>query len=89
MPRSINEGGELGYSLSHVHGAAFDNPDLIVACVDGEATEGNSRSHQVPAADMTPRSVRSHYGRDLGYLGTRRRAPPGRRDTAERVSRGR
>ena len=32
-PGSINEGGELGYSLSHAYGAAFDNPDLIVACV--------------------------------------------------------
>jgi hypothetical protein len=38
-PGSIHEGGELGYSLSHAYGAAFDNPDLIVACVvgDGEA----------------------------------------------------
>jgi hypothetical protein len=31
--RSIHEGGELGYSLSHAFGAAFDNPELIVACV--------------------------------------------------------
>ena len=39
LPGSINEGGELGYSLAHSFGAAFDNPDLIVACVigDGEA----------------------------------------------------
>ncbi len=39
VPGSINEGGELGYSLVHAFGAAFDNPDLIVACVigDGEA----------------------------------------------------
>jgi xylulose-5-phosphate/fructose-6-phosphate phosphoketolase len=39
VPGSINEGGELGYSLAHAFGAAFDNPDLIVACVigDGEA----------------------------------------------------
>ncbi len=38
-PGSIHEGGELGYSLSHAFGAAFDNPDLVVACVvgDGEA----------------------------------------------------
>ena len=38
-PGSIHEGGELGYSLAHAYGAAFDNPDLIVACVigDGEA----------------------------------------------------
>src|SRR5664279_3255808 len=41
-PGSIHEGGELGYSLSHSFGAAFDNPDLIVACVigDGEAETG-------------------------------------------------
>ena len=41
-PGSINEGGELGYSLSHAYGAAFDNPDLIVCCVigDGEAETG-------------------------------------------------
>src|SRR6202041_1711297 len=38
-PGSIHEGGELGYSLSHAFGAAFDNPELIVACIigDGEA----------------------------------------------------
>lgn len=41
-PGSINEGGELGYALSHAYGAAFDNPDLVVACVigDGEAETG-------------------------------------------------
>ena len=41
-PGSINEGGELGYSLAHAYGAAFDNPDLLVACVmgDGEAETG-------------------------------------------------
>jgi xylulose-5-phosphate/fructose-6-phosphate phosphoketolase len=41
-PGSIHEGGELGYSVSHAYGAAFDNPDLIVACVvgDGEAETG-------------------------------------------------
>ncbi|PBB95894.1 phosphoketolase family protein [Mesorhizobium sp. WSM3862] len=42
VPGSIHEGGELGYALSHAFGAAFDNPDLIVACVvgDGEAETG-------------------------------------------------
>lgn len=42
IPGSINEGGELGYSLSHAFGAVFDNPDLIAACVvgDGEAETG-------------------------------------------------
>lgn len=41
-PGSINEGGELGYSLVHAYGAVFDNPDLLVACVvgDGEAETG-------------------------------------------------
>ena len=42
VPGSINEGGELGYSLAHAYGAAFDNPNLLVACVvgDGEAETG-------------------------------------------------
>src|SRR6266853_924238 len=41
-PGSIHEGGELGYSIAHAYGAAFDNPDLIVCCVvgDGEAESG-------------------------------------------------
>ncbi len=41
-PGSMHEGGELGYALSHAYGAAFDNPDLVVACVigDGEAETG-------------------------------------------------
>lgn len=42
IPGSIHEGGELGYSLAHAYGAAFDNPDLLVACIvgDGEAETG-------------------------------------------------
>ena len=42
IPGSIHEGGELGYAVSHAYGAAFDNPDLILACVvgDGEAETG-------------------------------------------------
>lgn len=42
IPGSIHEGGELGYSLAHAYGAAFDNPDLIVTCIvgDGEAETG-------------------------------------------------
>ncbi|WP_031166133.1 phosphoketolase [Streptosporangium roseum] len=42
VPGSIHEGGELGYSLAHAYGAAFDNPHLVVACVigDGEAETG-------------------------------------------------
>ncbi|MCC6983983.1 MAG: phosphoketolase family protein [Bauldia sp.] len=58
-PGSINEGGELGYALSHAYGAAFDNPGLIVACVvgDGEAETGplaaawHSNKFLNPAAD--------------------------------------
>ena len=58
-PGSIHEGGELGYALSHAYGAAFDNPDLLVACVigDGEAETGplatawHSNKFLNPAAD--------------------------------------
>ncbi len=58
-PGSIHEGGELGYSLAHAYGAAFDNPDLIVACVigDGEAetaalaTSWQSNNFLNPARD--------------------------------------
>ncbi|MFF1612380.1 phosphoketolase [Amycolatopsis sp. NPDC058278] len=51
-PGSIHEGGELGYSLAHAAGAAFDHPDLIVACVvgDGEAETGPlAASWKIPA----------------------------------------
>ncbi|MGO9489247.1 MAG: phosphoketolase [Solirubrobacteraceae bacterium] len=58
-PGSINEGGELGYSLAHAYGAAFDNPDLLVCCVvgDGEsetgplATSWHSNKFLNPASD--------------------------------------
>ncbi|HKS56492.1 MAG TPA: phosphoketolase family protein [Steroidobacteraceae bacterium] len=58
-PGSIHEGGELGYALSHAYGAAFDNPELIVACVvgDGEAetaplaTAWHSNKFLNPATD--------------------------------------
>ena len=55
-PGSINEGGELGYSLLHAYGAAFDNPDLMVCCVigDGEAETGPLR-HQL-AFEQIPQS---------------------------------
>ncbi|MCC6766475.1 MAG: phosphoketolase family protein, partial [Deltaproteobacteria bacterium] len=60
-PGSIHEGGELGYALSHAFGAAFDNPDLVVACVvgDGEAETGplatgwHSNKFLNPARDGT------------------------------------
>lgn len=58
-PGSIHEGGELGYALVHAYGAAFDNPNLVVACVvgDGEAETGplaaswNSNKFLNPARD--------------------------------------
>src|SRR6202158_439186 len=58
-PGSIHEGGELGYSLLHAYGAAFDNPDLIVACVVGDgaaetgalATSWHSNKFLNPATD--------------------------------------
>ncbi|MET0730057.1 MAG: phosphoketolase family protein [Solirubrobacterales bacterium] len=58
-PGSIHEGGELGYSLVHAYGAAFDNPDLLVCCVigDGEAETGplatswHSNKYLDPAQD--------------------------------------
>ena len=70
-PGSIHEGGELGYSLVHAYGAAFDNPDLIVACVigDGEAETGplagswhsnkflNPAQRRRGAADPAPQRV--------------------------------
>jgi xylulose-5-phosphate/fructose-6-phosphate phosphoketolase len=52
MPGSIHEGGELGYALAHAAGAAFDHPDLVVACVvgDGEAETGPlAGSWKIPA----------------------------------------
>jgi xylulose-5-phosphate/fructose-6-phosphate phosphoketolase len=51
-PGSIHEGGELGYALSHAHGAVFDNPDLIVACVvgDGEAETGPLATAGIPTS---------------------------------------
>ena len=60
-PGSIHEGGELGYALTHAYGAAFDNPDLLVACVigDGEAETGplaaswHSNKFVNPARDGT------------------------------------
>jgi xylulose-5-phosphate/fructose-6-phosphate phosphoketolase len=63
VPGSIHEGGELGYSLMHAYGAAFDNPDLIVACVvgDGEAETG-------PLAASWPSNVFLNPVRDGAVL---------------------
>ena len=56
-PGSIHEGGELGYALAHAFGAAFDNPDLIVACVigDGEAETGALASSWHSNKFLSPR----------------------------------
>ena len=62
-PGSINEGGELGYSLAHAFGAVMDNPDLIAACVvgDGEAETGPLatawHSNQSPTVSCSPFSI--------------------------------
>ena len=65
-PGSIHEGGELGYSLSHAFGAAFDNPDLIVACVvgDGEAETGPLATAWHSTKFLNPR----HDGAVLPFL---------------------
>ncbi|HLU46099.1 MAG TPA: phosphoketolase family protein [Natronosporangium sp.] len=56
IPGSIHEGGELGYSLAHAFGAAYDNPDLIVACVvgDGEAETGPLAASWLSNAFLNP-----------------------------------
>jgi len=58
VPGSINEGGELGYSLAHAYGAALDNPELIVACVvgDGEAETGPLATSWHSNKFLNPRS---------------------------------
>jgi xylulose-5-phosphate/fructose-6-phosphate phosphoketolase len=57
-PGSIHEGGELGYALAHAYGAAYDNPDLIVACVigDGEAETGPLATSWHANKFLNPRS---------------------------------
>ena len=87
-PGSIHEGGELGYSLSHAFGAAFDNPDLLVACVvgDGEAETGPLATclawQQIPepgqrrrgAADPAPERLQDRQPDDPGAHPARRSA---------------
>ncbi len=57
-PGSIHEGGELGYALLHAYGAAFDNPDLVVACVvgDGEAETGPAATSWHSNKFLNPRT---------------------------------
>ena len=86
-PGSIHEGGELGYSLAHAFGAAFDNPDLLVACVigDGEAETGPlatswhcnkflNPSRRRRAADPAPERLQDRQP-DRAGPHPRRRAP--------------
>ena len=59
-PGSIHEGGELGYALSHAFGAAFDNPDLVVACVDRrrggrDGPAGDRVAHQTSSSTPSRR----------------------------------
>jgi hypothetical protein len=56
VPGSIHEGGELGCSLMHAYGAAFDNPDLVVFCVvgDGEAETGPPAASWLSNAFLNP-----------------------------------
>ena len=74
-PGSINEGGELGYALSHSYGAAFDNPDLLVACVvgDGEAETGamatSWHSNKFLAVHGFPTEERWDFGDALCMFG--------------------
>jgi xylulose-5-phosphate/fructose-6-phosphate phosphoketolase len=82
-PGSIYEGGELGYSLIHAYGAAFDNPDLIVACIigDGEAETGalatswHSNKFLNPARDGAVPSSQRFQDRQSDGAGSHQ--PPG------------
>ena len=74
-PGSIHEGGELGYSLLHAYGAAFDNPDLIVACIvgDGEAETGAARRHL--ALQQIPQPRRATAPSSPSFISTATRSP--------------
>lgn len=87
-PGSIHEGGELGYSLSHAYGAAFDNPDLVVFCVvgDGEAETGSKHHQPMDAVlghqlggfvERCRREDPGRSGRELGPASAPRRLPHG------------
>ena len=90
-PGSIHEGGELGYAPVHVYGAAFDNPDLMVACVigDGEAETGPLAASWHLHSEQRDR----HFSRSrlpssyFGGLGTRtfNQRGSGYRPTAPRI----
>jgi xylulose-5-phosphate/fructose-6-phosphate phosphoketolase len=83
-PGSIHEGGELGYALAHAYGAAFDNPDLVVACVigDGEAETGplaaswHSNKFVNPARDGTVLPILHLNGYKIANPTVLARIPP-------------
>ncbi len=76
-PGSIHEGGELGYALSHAYGAAFDNPDLIVACVvgDGEAETGPLATSWHSNKFRRTHRAGTHFQRRTGRAFSRVRLP--------------
>ena len=61
-PGSIHEGGELGYSLVHAYGAAFDNPSLIVACVVGDGESGDRTAGDKLALEQVSQSCDRRRG---------------------------
>jgi xylulose-5-phosphate/fructose-6-phosphate phosphoketolase len=85
LPGSIHEGGELGYALSHAFGVAFDNPELIVACVigDGEAETGplaaawHSNKFLDPATDGAVLPILHLNGYKIANPAVLARIPPG------------
>jgi xylulose-5-phosphate/fructose-6-phosphate phosphoketolase len=88
VPGSIHEGGELGYSLMHAYGAAFDNPDLIVACVvgDGEAETGPLAASWLSNVFLEPHHRRCRAADPASATGTRsptRRCWPGSRHRSD------
>jgi xylulose-5-phosphate/fructose-6-phosphate phosphoketolase len=91
-PGSIHEGGELGYSLVHAYGAAFDNPDLIVACVvgDGEAETGplatswHSNKFLNPATDGAVLPILHLNGYKIANPTVLARIPPAELDSLMR-----
>ena len=76
-PGSIHEGGELGYALVHAYGAAFDNPDLLVACVigDGEAETGALAASWHSNKFLDPRAT-ARCSRSCTSTATRSPIPP-------------
>jgi hypothetical protein len=63
-PGSIHEGGELGYSLSHAYGMAFDNPELIVACVVGDGRRDRPAGHRLALEQVHQSDARRRRAAD-------------------------